>query len=401
MKKWRSIIALVLVILLFLGMVATIVTSFVAYGDEVSDMQNELDAIAAKKERLEKELESLKNKTNVALEEKAIIDQQIAELDKEKLLLDASKADLEVLVEESRIEKEAAQTEYDEYLQLAKERIRSMYELGQASYLGLVLGSDSIEDFTTRHKMAQQMDDYDQKIIGELKDKKEDIDAKTLALETALGELETTLTSLEQNEASLKKKQSQSQSLINTFNKKSEENLKAIEAAEKAEEELQAEIREALLNSTNNMTFDGKFLWPVDGFYTITDVFGMRTHPITGVYKLHSGVDIAGSGIRGKTIRAAANGVVLKAGYHSAYGNYVVLDHGDGFSTLYAHASSLNVSAGQTVARGDTLGKVGSTGYSTGAHLHFVVMNYNNRNNKHYPYENPLNYFDGYNFRYV
>jgi murein DD-endopeptidase MepM/ murein hydrolase activator NlpD len=137
----------------------------------------------------------------------------------------------------------------------------------------------------------------------------------------------------------------------------------------------------------------GKFLWPVSGYYSVTDVFGMRTHPTTGVYKLHTGVDIAGSGIRGKPILAANSGTVLKAGSHTAYGNYVVIDHGGGYSTLYAHAKSLNVSKGQKVNRGDVLGYVGSTGYSTGPHLHFEIMENGN-------YKDPLSYFD-IKFKYL
>jgi murein DD-endopeptidase MepM/ murein hydrolase activator NlpD len=119
----------------------------------------------------------------------------------------------------------------------------------------------------------------------------------------------------------------------------------------------------------------------------------MRTHPVTGVYKLHTGVDISGGGVNGKPILAANGGKVMKAGYNSGYGNYVVIDHGGGYSTLYAHASRLNVHAGQSVSAGDVLAYVGSTGYSTGAHLHFEII-------KNGDYTNPLSYYN-INFRFV
>ena len=108
---------------------------------------------------------------------------------------------------------------------------------------------------------------------------------------------------------------------------------------------------------------------------------------------MHTGVDIAGSGIRGKAILAANSGKVLKAGYNTAYGNYVVIDHGGGYSTLYGHADSLNVKVGQSVSRGDTIGYVGSTGYSTGPHLHFEII-------QNGTYLNPLSFFN-YNFNYT
>lgn len=111
--------------------------------------------------------------------------------------------------------------------------------------------------------------------------------------------------------------------------------------------------------------------WPVPGYTRITSNYGMRTHPITGIYKLHTGVDLGAP--MGANFVAANDGVVTKAGYNGAYGNMVIIDHGGGISTLYAHGSEILVTVGQTVKKGDVILKVGSTGYSTGAHAHFEV----------------------------
>ena len=111
--------------------------------------------------------------------------------------------------------------------------------------------------------------------------------------------------------------------------------------------------------------------WPVPGYTRITSNYGMRTHPITGIYKLHTGVDLGAP--MGANFIAANDGVVTKAGYNGAYGNMVIIDHGGGISTLYAHGSEILVTVGQTVKKGDNILKVGSTGYSTGAHAHFEV----------------------------
>lgn len=394
MKKWRSVVALILVGLMVLGMLTTIIFSLHAYGDPaVSDMQNELDDIIAKREKLEAELSALKDKKEAALEQKAIIDQQINDLNREAELLDDLVGNLSADLEESQAKLDEAQDMLDTNTKLAKERIRAMYELGGTSYIEIILSSTSLHDFISRVEVVKQMSAYDKKVIDTLKETKDTIERETKAIEEKKTEQETALAKLESNVATLKKKQSQSSSLINTFNEKSEANIKAIEEAERAEEQLQAEIREALASSSNEDFVGGQFLWPVPGYYTITDKFGYRTHPITGVYKMHTGVDIAGSGIRGKAILAANSGKVLKAGYNTAYGNYVVIDHGGGYSTLYGHADSLNVKVGQSVSRGDTIGYVGSTGYSTGPHLHFEII-------QNGTYLNPLSFFN-YNFNYT
>lgn len=394
MKKWRSAIALVIVILLVLGMLTSIVFSFKTYGDSsVSDMQGELDDIIAKKEQLEKELESLQNKKDSALEQKSIIDEQINDLNSEAVLLDEIVDGLSDELDESQAKLDEAESSLDENTELAKQRIRAMYELGDTSYLSIILSSASLHDFITRVELVRQMAAYDKKVIDELTETKDTIERETKAIEEKKNEQQEALDALESNMASLKKKQAQSDSLIDSFNEKSAESLKALEEAEAAEAELQAEIRAALANSSNETFVGGTYLWPVTGYYSITDTFGMRTHPTTGVYKMHTGVDIAGSGINGKPILAANSGTVIKAGRHTAYGNYVVIDHGGGCSTLYGHASRLNVSVGQTVNRGDVIAYVGSTGYSTGPHLHFEI--YENGE-----YKNPLSFFD-YNFKFL
>jgi len=394
MKRWRSIIALSIIVLLVFSMLTTFAFSFKAYGaGGVSDMQNELDDLVAKRERLEKELASIKGKKEAALEQKAIVDEQVMALNKEAELLDDM---VDTLKKELKDSKEAladAQGDLEENTELAGARIRAMYELGTTSYLSIILGSESLHDFISRVEIVRQMAEYDQKVIDQLKETKETIERETKAIQEKKDAQEKTLNALEDNISALKKKQSESDSLIEGFNKKTAENIKAIEAAERAEAELQAEIRQALANSSNETFVGGQFLWPIPGYYTVTSPFGYRTHPTTGVYKLHTGVDIAGSKISGKPILAANSGKVIKAGYNRGYGNYVVIDHGGGFSTLYGHASKLAVSAGQSVTRGDTIAYVGTSGYSTGYHLHFEII-------ENGEYKNPLSYFD-INFKFA
>ena len=137
-----------------------------------------------------------------------------------------------------------------------------------------------------------------------------------------------------------------------------------------------AKVNSEILSITSELDIDseytgGELAWPVPGYTRITSNYGMRTHPITGVYKLHTGVDI-GAPI-GADFIAANDGIVVKAEYNEAYGNMVVISHGGGIYTLYAHGSEIIAELGQIVKRGDIVLKVGSTGYSTGPHAHFEV----------------------------
>lgn len=136
-------------------------------------------------------------------------------------------------------------------------------------------------------------------------------------------------------------------------------------------EEVNAEILALAKQGIYTEYIGGVLAWPVPGYTRISSNYGMRTHPITGIYKLHTGVDI--SAPMGANFVAANDGIVTKAGYNSAYGNMVIIDHGGGISTLYAHGSEILVEVGQTVKRNEAVLKVGSTGYSTGPHAHFEV----------------------------
>ena len=153
--------------------------------------------------------------------------------------------------------------------------------------------------------------------------------------------------------------------------------------------EIEAEIKLLALNSISKDYIGGAMIWPAPGYKTITSEYGMRVHPVTGAYKLHTGVDIGAT--YGSSFVAAANGIVVKATFSPAYGNMVIIDHGGGVQTLYAHGSEIMVEVGQTVSAGTEVLKVGSTGYSTGPHAHFEIR-INGQT------VNPLDYLLSYDF---
>ena len=162
----------------------------------------------------------------------------------------------------------------------------------------------------------------------------------------------------------------------------------SIEQYQNEIENIEKEIRFLSLGNIGSEYIGGSMAWPVPGYTRITSQFGMRTHPITGIFKLHTGTDIGAPA--GAIFVAANDGVVIKAQYNPAYGNMVIVDHGGGVTTLYAHGSEILVNIGQIVNQGTPVLKVGSTGYSTGPHAHFEVR-------VNGEYKNPLEYITSYN----
>ena len=390
-KRVASIIALVLVVLLVVGLVASFIIPH-AYADNsesVSSMQNQLDNLEKRKEQLEQELNVISEQKEKEFEKKSIIDEQINDTLSEIELLNQMVGELDNQLDANRQQLEQAQQKLEESMQLSKDRIRASYEQGYASYWEIILSSDSLYDFISKVEIVRQISEYDNKIIEELTESKKIIEQAKEKIEQQKKEQQEAISSLSQKQDTLKKKQAASDELIEKYNSDSAAAERALEKAEAAEAQLQAEIRKLLQNSNSTVVDSGDFRYPLDSKWRIiTSEFGGRTHPITGVYKLHTGVDISGSGIYGANIYAAKGGTVVKAGYNSGYGNYILIDHGDGYATLYGHASSLCVKAGQTVTKGDVIAYVGSSGYSTGPHLHFEII-------KNGEYQNPVDYFNG------
>ena len=309
---------------------------------------------------------------------------------------------------------DAQTTEANQYSSM-KLRIQYMYENGDESFLDILFSSDSMIDFLNNAEYISEISKYDrEKLIeyGENKDRitnllanletqKSELETQEARYETELGELEeqksvldskkseqevlqasyTDLYNAKNNELSnLESQQSDTEYKKQLALKEVEEQEQLVEQARKEYAAWLAEL--ARLNKDADAAVAAKlaeinvtgFTWPVPGFNRSTSQFGMRMHPILGYEKLHDGTDISGAGINGTPILAAYSGTVVLAQSYWGYGNCVKIDHGGGVVTLYAHASAILVSVGQQVNAGDTIALVGSTGNSTGPHLHFSLI---------------------------
>jgi murein DD-endopeptidase MepM/ murein hydrolase activator NlpD len=300
--------------------------------------------------------------------------------------LDALQDRLSEVTEElasKRSELQRTQLELSAQQQQLEDRVVGIYKYGgNASYLVAFLSADSITEVAGRLQALETIADQDQTILSQIKA----LEEKVIAEKTALEQRQAEAAALEEEQADLtadlQTKAEQRQAALDDLEsaKQAKEQLVATaeknEAAwSKQEDELLAESNRisSLLTgaSTGNpgTAHSGTLARPVPG--AITSPFGMRMHPIFHVYKMHTGVDMHAG--MGESIRSGESGTVVFAGWRGGYGKCTIVDHGGGLSTLYAHQSSILVSVGQKVSRGQVIGKVGSTGYSTGPHLHFEV----------------------------
>ena len=270
------------------------------------------------------------------------------------------------------------QAEYDAKYELRKNRMVAYYKVGTVSLEESVSKIEEETDRMYMEKAIERVVNYDTNLINELESLRIELEKKKALLDSQKVELAELKSSLETKLASLESTLSKRESYLASLKSDHAELEKSVDEMKKEADKLTKEIQEAAAaaaraKKTSSTYKGGKMTWPLPGYYIITSAFGNRLHPILKVYKLHTGVDLAGSGCNGKPVVAAADGTVIVAKYNSAYGNYIVIDHGGGITTLYAHSSKLEVKVGDTVKAGQEIMKVGTTGYSTGPHLHFEV----------------------------
>ncbi len=337
--------------------------------------QSDLNNIINKKNELQESINSAKDKKNVAKAEYQVIEDKMlalqTEIDKINLTLNELDLKKQAITEELNlaIEKEEKQEE------TLKTRLRVMYEDGATSYFKILLSSESIFDFFYNLERLSQITEYDNKILEELTESKKLIEEKKAELEEVIAQVENEKAAEMSKKAELQYQSDLKVAYMKELESDIAEYTRNYEKAEAEEARVRAEIAAAASSTAGSVPAQysgGVFQWPAPASYAITSPYGYRIHPIFKTSKLHRGIDIGvGSG---NNVLAAADGVVIKSTYNSSYGNYVSINHGGGLVTLYAHNSSLCVSVGQSVKRGQLIAISGNTGNSTGPHLHFEVM---------------------------
>lgn len=338
------------------------------------------------KAQLEKALKEAQGTIEDLKDSKGDIESKVTELNQQLIDISARITDLENQltaksedIQETKDELAGAkEREAQQYADM-KVRIQFMYENGQTSYLEALLSSRNISEFLNSADYIAQIQSYDRQKLTEYQDTVESIVNLEAQLEQEYTDLETLKSTVESNKATVAAMMRQKESELADISGDIEDAQSDADyyAAEiQAQEELiaaikRAEAEKAAAGVEEHPYTGGAFRWPCPSSTRVTSDYGTRVSPMSGASSNHKGIDIGASA--GADIIAAADGTVTAASYSSAAGNYVMIDHGGGLYTVYMHASSLLVSPGQTVSAGDVIAKVGSTGISTGSHLHFGV----------------------------
>lgn len=364
MKMGRKILAVSLLAVFLSSVILPV------YADELEDTRQQLDEVS-------RSINATQGKVSSAKKQESSIMNQIQNLEK-----DISQTENQITATEDRItflqesistteaDIEEAEKNLEEKSALLSDRVVVLHEQGEVSYLEVLLSAIDFKDFLTRYEMVNSIIEQDVDLIAAINQQKQDLEMKKSDLEVKKKELESALVQQESMRELLDGQKLEKKEILGSVQQERVAYERALAELEENSRQLEAIIRK-MQGGSSEVLGTGVYTWPTPGYSNITSAYGMRFHPILKTRKMHTGVDIGAP--MSATIVAADSGKIIHAGWMGGYGQVLVVDHGNGISTLYAHQSAFLVSNGQTVNRGDAIGKVGSTGWSTGPHLHFEV----------------------------
>lgn len=347
-----------------IALTAALITVGASYADEQQDLNNvhnkikqtqtNLNEGKKKEKQLTSQIKQLESQINAAENEIANLKGDISKTEKQ---ISVVQTNLNQVEREMKDQNDGLQG-----------RLRAMYKNGDIGMVQILLGSEDITDFMSNMDMVQKIFDNDVEILKEMEEQHKKIEAQKKELERLQAQLVSEKQQEANKQASLQNSRGEAANLraqVASDNKSMEA---ALDELNKEADRLVAEIRKL---QGDQAFVGGDFAWPSASSRRVTSEFGYRLHPILKVNKLHTGMDIGAAA--GTKVLAANSGTVIKAGWNNSYGNVVMIDHGGGIVTLYAHNSKLLVSTGDVVSKGQEIALVGSTGASTGPHIHFEV----------------------------
>ncbi len=330
-----------------------------------NELQKQLNEITEKLNEIKDEVKKAQSLSSTYTERKEIVQQQIDAL---KTSIDLKRQELAIRQQQL----DDKQKELDNSYAMFKQRLRAIYMSNNASELSVLLGADSFSEFLVGAETLRRISQHDTDLMEKIKVERAEIEQAKIEIEQQLADLESDCEELESKYDELAQLLKEANNQLSTA-----EAMKAATENDYAEiledlEAANAEIDRLMKQASEIEYVGGYYAWPVPGYGWISSGFGWRK--LYGKDNYHAGIDIAGSGIYGKNIIASNSGKVVTVVYGSTgYGYYVIIDHGGNYKTLYGHMSSISVKVGDWVSQGDVVGHVGSTGNSTGPHLHFEI----------------------------
>ena len=371
MKKVISIILIFIILNMY---------SVSVMAASVSELEDKKQDLESQQQEAEDKKEEVTAQKNSVLDEISELNVQISEYESEIDNLNTKIDELEKSISGKEEEISKLEEETKQRQELLITRLVAMYERGQTSYLDVLLSSEDMTTFLSNYYRIQEIAEADQGIIDSIVEKQEETEKAKQELEKSKKEIDESKKEIEEKNESLEIAKASKQVKVNSLSAEEKKLQNTIDEFEAAIKDAQEEINEAIASANNSGGgyeggFDGgMFSWPLSsssyGYNWITSVFGYRESPTAGASSNHGAVDIAVSYV---PVLAPADGKVIIARWLSGYGNYVMIDHGDGYYTGFGHLSAFSVSQGQTVSRGQQIATSGNTGISTGDHLHYEV----------------------------
>ena len=377
MRLLRLLVVTSVVIYVSLSLVRQ---NYAASIEEEKKKQEEMQKELKNTEKYLKELETLKGNTQAYIKE---LDVRLSQLTDNIYEIESQISVKQGEIEATKLDIEKAKEDINSRYEAMKLRIQYMYENGESSYIDLILGSQNMNELFTRAEYLSKITAYDREQLEKLQLAKEELDAKEATLIAEEAELEGLLNEAQAEQNATEDLISAKKNVVEGYasdisdaeaeKKNLLEDIETQKAIIKELEEIERKRREEALKNQLNLTYDGgKMTWPVPGYSRISSYYGTRPDPFgSPTQEFHSGIDIPAP--RGVNIISAYDGEVAWSYYSNSAGNWVGVDHGDGIYTVYMHMSKRLVSEGDKVKKGDVLGLVGTTGRSTGNHLHFAV----------------------------
>ena len=360
------------------------VTAAQSKQQDPAELNKSLSDVRSKQQELQKKINRVNSQRNRVKRDIKAVDQDLTRVSSQ--LIQTSNR-LEGSIERRNAlasDVEQASSQMAESRGRVEDRLRQMYRQSDHSVLTLLVGADSVGDFAERKVLLERIAKRDKELFESYKQLKTEIGDKKSEQERLIGEISSLKSQHEQRQGELEEVQQEKKEVLKDLTAEQRKLQKEFDEFDRQERILAAKIRQyqsGKAGTAGALSFGGSMIKPAEGPYT--SGFGNRFHPILKRNRPHNGVDI-GAANRSR-ISAAADGVVITAGWINGFGNTVVIDHGDGVSTLYGHCSVIYAKEGQTVQQGDKIAAVGSTGLATGPHLHFEVrVNGSPRNPRNY-----------------
>ena len=358
-------------ITIILILVITCSLCICVHAQDLTELQKQSSQITQEIDESNNRLQAVQEELSTNMQALQELDNQIAQSQNELETIDTDINNLINQIDENEEKLSKTQTELDNIQGLLDARIIKMYETPKFEFLQVLLESKSATEFLSTYYAMKELAEYDKQLLETVKKQKEDIETtKKILAEKKKQVVENKQKQQKKNQV-LANTKTMRQYYISKLSTEEQTLQAKIDEYNSQVNAIESEIKLMVLNSISPDYIGGAMTWPIPGYSTITSEYGMRVHPITGAYKLHTGTDIGAP--MGADFVAAAKGVVTKAAMTPAYGNMVIIDHGGGVQTLYAHGSEILVQVGQEVEAGTAVLKVGSTGYSTGPHAHFEI----------------------------